>query len=618
MAFGGRSIGYTQQHCQADIVIEPHLDEKTVNIILSNIGKVFCTTVENDDVVPDEYQALDSTVINIALVRNATVLMKVNVFTYEVFSASNDNKDIHSFIARATGSQPGGLGLAGPFKGASVTVTMYDYDCYPGLCCTYWCDNRFFKDTKSQYIPVTGSDSAELVIENNTLDLFPIISDLFAIEGNRAGSNKLETMVAYIHRICVDGKRIKLRLSKKGLKSKGCAAKKAIDGFTSGVYKIQSMYRVISTSLFGAQIPTQDGVLKKTAEDGTFNLEFQTIASYRLYEVDPATKMVSSIGVDSYLEKVAQSISGPPTIFPVVSVLDFPVELPMFQEEKIVGFMTKLSRTAKGYTATVNLTFHDAKKLGEETFMGRFIINSAPIRFGERRVGENFDNIFLGGRDLRVVDFTNSTFRFANLTGAILINTFFFNAILTNATLTNANLYRAVLQLANLTDANLTNANLTNADLQIANLTNANLTRADLRDANLTRANLRNANLTRADLRGAIFNNETDLRGANFDGANLSGVTFNGANLSGAINFRTANISGANLSGVNLSNTYLVRVYFSGLNLSRANLTRANLQSALLNSANLTGANFTNADIRRADLTEAFTAGAIFTGAQRT
>ena len=608
MVFGGLSIGYTQQHCQADIVIEPHLDEKTVKIILSNIGKVFCTTVENDDVVTDEYQRLDSTSINLALVGNATVLMKMDVFTYEVFSASNDNKDIHSFIARATGSQPGG-GLVGLFKGASVTVTMYgfDHECdYLDHGCN---DHRFYKDTNSEFVSI-DSNSGDLFLHfqhETPIPILPYPNTLFIIEGNRAGSNKLETMVAYIHRICVDGKRIKLRLSKKGLKSKGCAAKKAIDGFTSGVYKIQSMYPVQPSSLFGAQIPTHNGVLKKTAEDGTFNLEFKTIASYRLYEVYPATKMVSSIGVDSYLEKVAQSISDPH----LISAADLPepenklLTVTMFEEGAgagfagfIEGFITKWSQNAKGYTATVKLTFHDAKKLGEETFIGIFIINSASIRFGERRVGENFDNIFLGGRDLRVVDFTNSTFRFANLTSAILINTFFFNAILTNATLTNANLYRAVLQLANLTNANLTNANLTNADLR--------------------NANLRNANLTRADLRGAIFNNETDLRGANFDGANLSGVIFNGANLSGAINFRTANISGANLSGVNLSNTYLVRVYFSGLNLSRANLTRANLQSALLNSANLTGANFTNADIRRADLTEAFTAGAIFTGAQRT
>ena len=625
MLFGGHSIGYTQQHCQADIVIETYLDEKTVKITLSNIGKVFCTTVENDDVVTDECPGLDNTAINLALVGNVKVLMKVDAFTYEIFSASNDNKGNDLFIARANDSQPSDGFI--PFKGASVTVTTFDYDpCFP-----YWCNpgERLwsFKDTKFRYIQ-GDSGSAQLVFDNElqNRDVSPQNRDvspqmgIYVIEGKRDGSNKIETMVALIDGVCMDGKKTKLRLSKKGLKSKGCAAKKAIDGFTSGVYKIMSLHSRIPSLPFGAQIPL-NGVLKKTAETGTVELEFQTIASSRVYEVDPETKTVSSKSVNAYLAEVAQSISGPPTIFPAVSVLDFPVELAraftvtMFQEEKrLGGFMTKLSRTAKGYTATVNLTFHDAKKLGENTLIQSFSINSAPIRVGERRVGENFDNIFLGGRDLRVVDFTNSTFRFANLTGAILINTFFFNAILTNATLTNANLYRAVLQLANLTDANLTDADLRIATLTNANLTRANLTRADLREANLTRADFRGANLTRAD-----------LSDANLQGANLYGLNLGGVNLSRVRNFLNANLQSANLQGVNLSGANLYRIVFPRANLSGVNFEGANLTRATFFHTNFTGANFrnanlTNADFRHttvtnADFRGAITFGAVFTGA---
>ena len=585
-------VGYTQQHCQADIVIAPYPDEKIVKLTLSNIGKVFCTTVENDDVVTEEYKELDSTAINLALAGNVKVLIKVDAFTYEVILESNNNKGNDLFIARATGSQPGDY-LVDPLKGASVTVTMYGFDhecdyltCSPAL----EFDDAWYKDTNSEFVSI-DSNHAELTLQHRAPGLTTIkpfhhhtpwavlshaagSKKLFVIEGKRAGSNKLETMVAYIHRICVDGKRIKLRLSKKDLKSKGRAAKKAIDGFTSGVYKIISLYPVLggsSAQLFPtvAQLQITNGVLTKTAELGKIELEFKPIVSSRVYNIDPDTKMVSSINVNNYLENVAQSISESVN---VVVPADFPKPLPtvtMFQEEEglgYTGFITNLSWTAKGYIATVNLTFHDAKKLGEETTIENFhilfhLIRALPNSPSEIRVWENFDNgNFTAGTNLSGSIFTESTFRFANLTRVNLKNTIFFMATLTNTTFIYANLKNAFLQLADLTrailtDADLTRADLTRAILTGANLTGANLTRAILTDADLTRAILTDADLTRAILTGA------NLTGANLTGANLTGANFRGANLQNAIftnanllnaDFRGANIVGANIVGANI------------------------------------------------------------------
>jgi uncharacterized protein YjbI with pentapeptide repeats len=323
----------------------------------------------------------------------------------------------------------------------------------------------------------------------------------------------------------VDGKRIKLRLSKKDLKSKGCAAKKAIDGFTSGVYKIISLYPMLggsSAQLFPtvAQLQITNGVLTKTAQLGKLELAFNATASSRVYNIDRATNMVSSINVNNYLENVAQSISetsgksaaaSAPTAFTVT----------MFQEEQglgYTGFITNLSWTAKGYIATVNLTFSDYEALEEKIPIENFHIlffdtrlRPLPNRPDERRVWENFDNRnFTAGTNLSGSNFTESTFSFANLTRVNLKNTIFFMATLTNTTFRYANLENAFLQLADLTEAILTGANLTRAILTDADLTGADLTRADLTGADLTRA----------DLRGAVLNR------TNFTGANLAGALF--------------------------------------------------------------------------------------------
>jgi hypothetical protein len=77
-------------------------------------------------------------------------------------------------------------------------------------------------------------------------------------------------------------------------------------------------------------------------------------------------------------------------------------------------------------------------------------------------------------------------------------------------------------------------ANLSGADLIEANLSQANLSGADLRGANLSQANLSWADLSGADLRGAKLGG-TNLKGANLWGAKLSPGWDQFADLKGAI-----------------------------------------------------------------------------------
>ncbi|NCR99424.1 MAG: pentapeptide repeat-containing protein [Microcystis aeruginosa Ma_MB_F_20061100_S19] len=139
-----------------------------------------------------------------------------------------------------------------------------------------------------------------------------------------------------------------------------------------------------------------------------------------------------------------------------------------------------------------------------------------------------------------------TTLRFVDLSGAILIE----------ADLSWANLSEADLSGANLSGANLSGVNLSGANLWGANLIQAILSGADLRRANLREANLGQADLWRANLRGANLSGvnlgQADLWRANLSGANLSGVNLSGANLWGA------NLRGANLRGAKVENAIFI------------------------------------------------------------
>ncbi len=166
-----------------------------------------------------------------------------------------------------------------------------------------------------------------------------------------------------------------------------------------------------------------------------------------------------------------------------------------------------------------------------------------------------------------------TTLRFVDLSGAILIE-----AILIGAILRGANLRGANLSGANLSEAYLSGAILIGAILRGANLRGAYLSEADLSWANLSRANLSRADLSEANLRGAY----------------LSGAILRGADLSGA-NLRRAILSWANLRGAYLSGAILRGADLSGADLSWAILSWANLRGAYLSGAKVGNAIFIDA-----------------------
>ena len=91
-----------------------------------------------------------------------------------------------------------------------------------------------------------------------------------------------------------------------------------------------------------------------------------------------------------------------------------------------------------------------------------------------------------------------ATLRFANLSGAILI------------------------------DVDLRKANLNEAILRGANLSKADMSEADMNEADMSEAILNEADMSEAILRGAILNG-ADLRGVDLSGATVQNASFIGA-----------------------------------------------------------------------------------------
>jgi uncharacterized protein YjbI with pentapeptide repeats len=402
------------------------------------------------------------------------------------------------------------------------------------------------------------------------------------IIAKRDGCKNAKTMIGIVVRVCVDVKRITLRISKKGLKSKGCAAKKVVAGFKEGAYQLESM-RWLDLVRSLPQIPgsgfilTQGGTLKRTAETGTVEIVFQTIASSRVYEVDTETKTVSSKSVDAYLAEVAQSISESEP-----GAEDFPESEKKFSvtievgEGFIEGFINNLSWTEPKYTATVHVPFSNYNMLEENTNIESFSVNFVPSSFvGQQLIGQTlYNRVFPENTDFRFANLTR-----ANLQGSTLIGADFSNNAFLNftdfrfANLTRANFTRATGNFINLEEANLSNAILSNAQLIRADLRNANIDGANLQGANLEYANLSdarnvlNANLTNATLIGVNFS-RVNLRRTNFMRINLSGAIFEGTNLTGA------NFMGANLAGANFTNANILNANFRGANLTGAIISR--------------------------------------------
>lgn len=196
--------------------------------------------------------------------------------------------------------------------------------------------------------------------------------------------------------------------------------------------------------------------------------------------------------------------------------------------------------------------------------------------------------------------FRRTNFRFANLSGANIGESYLWYIDLKGANLLGTNLIKTKLCSAKLNGADLRAAHLTLADLRAADLR-----LADLKTAYLIGADLKAADLSRADLRAADLHG-VDFRKAKLLGANFGGAKLREANLSGVylleVNFREANLELANLreayleqtnfSKANLKSTDLSETDLSWSDMSGANLQYANLRDAYLGQANLSEANF--------------------------
>ncbi len=200
------------------------------------------------------------------------------------------------------------------------------------------------------------------------------------------------------------------------------------------------------------------------------------------------------------------------------------------------------------------------------------------------------------GSDLRGCDLTGSGLHFANLSGANLLGADLSSVTATSVTLSNANLTSSQLSGAVLSGANLLNADFEAAVLGEANVANALVSNADFTAATLS--NVRSGALAGSPsalpadwalVLGYLTGPEADLDGANLSGAdlsfrNLSGATFFSADLSNT-SFQSADLSGATLDSADLTNAF-----FSDANLADASLVNVNLAFAIFGNADLSGA----------------------------
>jgi uncharacterized protein YjbI with pentapeptide repeats len=170
---------------------------------------------------------------------------------------------------------------------------------------------------------------------------------------------------------------------------------------------------------------------------------------------------------------------------------------------------------------------------------------------GIQLAGQEMDNFYFYGKNLRDANLAKAQLDGATFTGSDLACADFSGAVLTNVTAQRADLRGTVLTEANLADAILSNAHrrgagcsggdhtkLDDALLTDAVLDNVHLEESSFKDANLRGADLHSSHLERSDFTKAHLNGadleHTDLSGSLLLGADLTGAQVGGAKLAGA------------------------------------------------------------------------------------
>ena len=392
---------YLQQRLRARVVgsdIRPRSADALFNIKISDIvgGVVATYTDAAGDPKVDEYPIVDTTAIELGLTSGSSVLLQIvstdetPALTCKVLSVHKDGVDGGATTLTVSGD--GGVDTETFFVDASVSVTVLPSTAPPswgfGLSFSDWTGaQNNEKIWLATYEENQDKSSGTLTFNNPGagpgagLGAFPASSKLgtpWLIMGKRVGSKKTETMVCYIRSYKAAGNKIELRLSKKCLKGSGCAAKKAVAGFKSGEYRIQSIYPVQGGVWLNSSNPpgvflTATGTLTKTDVLGTYTLKFASGEKERVYNYDEKKKEVSSKSANQYLGEVAPSFPGIIASTLVKLRLD-PLETGRIPTTQIYGFVVDLAwsdepPTAGGssWIATVKTSLADAATLANVT-----------------------------------------------------------------------------------------------------------------------------------------------------------------------------------------------------------------------------------------------------------
>jgi hypothetical protein len=391
-------VPYQDQWFKADVDIKPTADEKGFSVTLSNVeisnARIQVLTVDADGAIKrSRYRTLDITLVEIMLDIGGSVIVKVRPIggptsvTYKVISVNKDletgTSTLNAWVIDDDPIIPGTH-----LSGASVAITTFppQPDGVDSLLdCDWHCRDAFIIKLSDSNYEIIEFDDAGGRDQGDLVEALILFARLIKgrvpvqISAKRVGSKKTATMVGFLDRVCVDGRRIELKISKKGLKSKGCAAKKAVAGFKSGAYELLNIEPIGRASSNPPRYNwiTATGTLTKTGITGEFKMKFMTKS--RIYNYDEEKKEVSSKSANQYLEEVAQSLPGI-AASTLVKLLLEPLEtgtISMRPIPQLYGLMLGLARSTPvdgAWIPTVKTSLADAEMLGDVTDVKRIKI----------------------------------------------------------------------------------------------------------------------------------------------------------------------------------------------------------------------------------------------------
>ena len=409
--------GFLSQSCEADIGVTPAGKDMTIQLnkyignvdILRALLPFQATGSTSNELEEKSYQRFDLTAIRLAIGTGEHLAIKVGTrdgkkMTYELTGASKDKKtgkEIFSVKAVSGSLLPALRAITGArieILGGSIAVLAL-----PDLPIP----TATWDDAKQNLIIQWDNDYYAKVLNYAIANKEPV-----AIEAMRAGSTKKEKMVIYVSSYKVSGNNIELRLSKKGLKSKGEFAGNAVDGFSSGKYTIQSIQLLpthdkvcpFNSAPFAPGLPSgpfapglpddcfdngfdngyngyiisvEAGFLEKAGDGpgpgfGAFELNFKVDRAERLLSFDKKKNEVSSASVSRYLrdfERYLRRASNEVGEGAKAMIVGFGLS----DGKTVVGEMIVLKNNNGGYMAEMLFAYSDAEELKNKTSVETFI-----------------------------------------------------------------------------------------------------------------------------------------------------------------------------------------------------------------------------------------------------